>query len=298
MITKPTVNIIIPAYKSQQTIEKCLRSLSKQTFRDFQVILIDSSPSDACEHIVREGFPWVHYEHVRGRMLPHEARNYGVAISNTKLLIFTDPDIYFPENWISQLIRGYEKYGDVIVGSVQCYGTQWLDQGAHIAKFDMWLSGGQARPIDIAPTLNTALPREIFDCIGGFSGEQMIGDTIFSWDVARAGFQIHFTPDAEVIHHHVTTWLGLLRERFNRGREFGRVRAERHKWGSSRILLHLLFTITPLRWISLLRRTLRCTATAGMVSQAIGTLPVSMSAHAAWLSGESLGFVDSLSGRS
>ena len=142
------VSVVIPVYESNATLGKCLRSLERQTFHDYEVIVIDSSPSDGCERIVQERFPWVRYEHVGGRMLPHEARNFGVTKSSADLLIFTDPDIYPPAGWISRLLDDHLTFGDLIVGSVSCYGRKWLDQGTHFVKFDMWLPGGQPRSIE------------------------------------------------------------------------------------------------------------------------------------------------------
>lgn len=288
------VSVIIPIYESHKTLKKCLRSLERQTFREFEAILIDSSPTDDCERIVREGFPSVKYEHVRERMLPHEARNYGVKKSTSSLCLFTDPDIYASPDWIANLLEDHKAFGDVIVGSVSCYGNAWLDLGAHLAKFDMWLPGGDPRPIEIAPTLNLLCPRTIYDAVGGFQGQRMIGDSIFSWEIAEAGYRIHFSPRAEVLHHHVTSWSGLLRERFSRGREFGQVRVERNGWNRTRILLHLLVTISPLRWLKMVARTLRHARAANVLAGAIITMPVIASSHGAWLAGEARGFLSSL----
>ena len=295
MSHNPRISIIIPAYESHATLENCLRCIQSQDMRDFEVIVIDSSPSDQYGRIVDKDFPWVRYEHVEARMLPHEARNYGVTKSSAELLIFSDPDIYPPVNWIRQLLEAHRIYGDMVVGAVSCYGERWLDLGTHISKFDLWLPGGPARPIDIAPTMNLLCPRSIFDKVGGFPGERMIGDTIFSWDVAAAGYRIHFAPGAEVDHHHVSNWVGLLRERYTRGREFGYVRAERKRWSRTRILLHLILTITPLRWMKLVMRTLQNARSANLLARALWTLPISMSAQAAWLMGETRGFIDLLS---
>lgn len=297
MNLNPKVSVVIPAYESHDTLEKCLESLERQTFCDFEVIVIDSSPSDICERIVHDKFPGVRYEHIRERMLPHEARNYGVAQSTANLLIFTDPDIYPLEGWISQLLDDHLIFGDVIVGSVSCYGTKWLDRGIHIAKFDMWLPGGRSRSIEIAPTLNVLCPRTIYDEVGGFSGEYMIGDTIFSWDITAAGYQIHFSSKAEVVHHHISTWSGLLQERLTRGREYGRIRAERSGWSSCRILVHLVLTILPLRWMNLMMRTLQHSRSAKLLASSLLTFPIIMSAHAAWLWGECRGFLEALQPR-
>jgi GT2 family glycosyltransferase len=268
--------------------------MESQSYRDFEVIVIDSSPDDDCGQIVVKQYPWVHYEHVTHRMLPHEARNYGAQKANADLLIFSDPDVYADPQWLSILLDSHQSYGGVIVGSVLYYGRKWHDIGAHLAKFDLFLPGGKVRPIEIAPTLNLLCPRAIFDELGGFSGEYMIGDTIFSWELQALGYPITFVPGALVRHHHTTTWLELVRERSERGREFGVLRAEQFAWGTPRILYQILITLLPLRLANLLLRSFRNSRSAGMLQQFILTFPINLSGHAAWLLGEMRGMFDAL----
>jgi GT2 family glycosyltransferase len=291
------ISVVIPVYESQATLDRCLITLEAQSYKDFSVILIDSSPSNECEVIVREHHPWVEYEHVPRRMLPHEARNYGVKKSAADLLIFTDPDICAPPDWISSLVEATSTHAGVIVGSVRCYGSNWLDMGAHIAKFDLWLPGGEPRPIEVAPTLNLLCPIDIFEEVGGFPGHRMIGDTIFSWEVAQAGYAIHFSPGSAVSHHHISTWWDLLHERYSRGREFGIERVEKELWSRASIFRHLLITVLPLRWVKLLSRSMRSSYRAQMLRQALLTLPIIATAHAAWLMGEASGFLEILRAR-
>jgi len=42
----PKINVIIPAYNSEQHIRRLLASLAKQTYRDFEVILVDDCSTD------------------------------------------------------------------------------------------------------------------------------------------------------------------------------------------------------------------------------------------------------------
>ena len=62
-VRRPAVSVILPAYRSEATIERCLEALARQTYRDFEVRVVDSDPGEATEQAVRAGFPWVFYEH-------------------------------------------------------------------------------------------------------------------------------------------------------------------------------------------------------------------------------------------
>ena len=96
----PSVSIIIPAYRSEATVAATLESLRRQTWRDFEVVLVDSSPGDETERIVTRQYPEVNYRHAGRRLLPHAARNEGVARSRGSVLIFTDPDIRAEPDWV------------------------------------------------------------------------------------------------------------------------------------------------------------------------------------------------------
>ena len=287
-----SVSIIIPVFNSQSTLVECLYALERQTVQGFETILIDSSPSDACEHIVAAQFPSVRYEHVPHRMLPHAARNLGAQRASGAILVFSDPDVYASPNWLECMLAVHAQYRGVVIGSVECYGDSWSAIGIHLAKFDIFLPGGAIRQLPIAPTLNMLCPRDIFDAIGGFEGDHMIGDTIFGWDLIAKGYPITFAPEAVVDHHHTGGLGGLLKERYARGREFSQLRAAHFRWSRWRIAWQLLVTVLPLRWLNLVRRTLGASLGAGVFKRFLLTLPVVACGHAFWLLGEVRGLID------
>lgn len=294
MIDRPRLSVVIPAYDSHTTLPESLEAILRQTFDGFEVIVIDSGPSEQGAQIVADRFPWVRFERAGRRLLPHAARNRGASLAKADLLVFTDPDVYPAPDWLDRLFDAHHRFGGVIVGSVLCYGNRWLDRGAHLAKFDMWLPRGEARSISIAPTVNVLSPRGILEELGMFPGEYMIGDTVFSWRVAGAGHLVTFEPRAVVEHHHVSSWRGLLRERFQRAQEFAWVRSEFEAWNRGRLIRQLAVSLIPIRWANLVLRTFRASIQAGLVRDFVFAFPVVVSAHAAWLAGESQSLFEAL----
>jgi GT2 family glycosyltransferase len=296
MTGRPRLSVVVPAYNSHATLTKCLEAISRQTFAGFEVIVVDSGPSPRGAEIIADHFPWVRLERAGQRLLPHAARNRGTSLAEADLLVFTDPDVYPAPDWLARLFEAYQQFGGVIVGSVLWAGNRWLDRGIHLAKFDMWLPGGTPRSISIAPTVNMLSPRHILVDLGMFPGEYMIGDTVFSWRLSEAGHPITFEPRAVVEHQHVSSWGGLLRERFVRGREFARVRAAHEDWSPGRLLVQLAVTLVPVRWAHLTLRTAQASKGAGRSSDFVLGSPVVLSAHAAWLAGESVALFETLVG--
>src|SRR5688572_16391140 len=84
----PLVSVILPAYESHETIGGCLEHIGAQSFRDFETVVVDSSPSLATSEVVRR-FPWVNFVRSETRLGPHAARALGVTKSRGTLLVFT-----------------------------------------------------------------------------------------------------------------------------------------------------------------------------------------------------------------
>ncbi|MEZ4715001.1 MAG: glycosyltransferase family A protein [Caldilineaceae bacterium] len=286
----PLVSIVIPSYNSQATLRRSLETMTAQSYQPLEIIVVDSSPTDACAQLVRTYFPQVIFYASPSRLYPHAARNAGIELARGELIVSTDPDIYAPVDWVARLVAAYFTHYGVIVGSYQCYGTYPVDRAVHFSKFDKWLPGGAPRAIDIAPTANVLYPRALLQAIGGFDGTGMVGDTLMSWEYTRLGIPLIFMPDAVVEHHHLSSVAALLRERRVRGREFAQVRRTYFAWSARHTLFVLLLTLLPLRLLKLTARTLRHGWRSRQVAAAWRALPVILLAHGAWLAGEAEGY--------
>ncbi len=296
-MSAPAVSVIIPAYRSQRTMAGCLEALRAQTLSDHETLVVDSSPDDAVERIVREGFPEVHYEHYRQRLLPHAARNRGAEVARTDLIAFTDPDVYPHPKWLEALLQSHRSNGLITVGAIACHGKRWVDVGTHLCKFSTWLPARGPRPIDMGPTANLLCPRPLFHDLGGFEGHLLLGDATFSWRARRLGHTLWFEPRAIVVHHHVTSLRELVAERYQRGAMFAAMRAEWHRNRAPLHALYLAVSILPVRLTRILALTAARCWRAGLLSDLAATLPVVVLGHAAWLAGESRAYARMLAGR-
>jgi GT2 family glycosyltransferase len=196
----PAVSVILPAYRSEQTLRRCLEALERQTWRDFEVLVADSSPDGASARIAREagvGSLWVDH-----RLLPHAARNLGAARARGGLLVFSDPDVYPQPDWLERLVAAYRANGETTVGALACFGSRWLDRGVHLCKFSKWLPGQRPRAVDMSPTAAMLISREDFVTMGGFPDDELLGDVTFSRRLLAAGRRLLLEPAAVAEHNH------------------------------------------------------------------------------------------------
>ncbi|MBK6408063.1 MAG: glycosyltransferase [Holophagales bacterium] len=148
----------------------------------------------------------------------------GVDRSRGRLLVFTDPDVYAAPDWLERLVAAHGETGNVVVGALACHGSRWLDRGIHLCKFSKWLPAGERRPVDMSPTANMLVPAALFDEMGRFHGDMLMGDTTLSRNLLAAGRTLLFEPRAVVAHHHMETLRSFARERWRRRILFGRLR--------------------------------------------------------------------------
>ncbi len=280
----PLISVIVPAYRSGATLMASLATLTAQQYPNYEVVVVDSSPQDDCGAMVRAQFPDVRYHHSATRLLPHGARNLGVELSSGELLVFTDPDIYAPRLWLSQIATAQAAFGGMVAGGLACYGARWTDRAMHLSKFDTWLPGGPTRAIDSAATANMACTRRDWLRVGGFRGDTMSGDTELSWRFRAAGLPLTFVPTAVVYHHHLGHVADLLVERRARGQDFAALYAE--EWSRSRLLRQVIVTALPFRLVKLAGRAALHAWRAGQLAASLDVLPVVAMAHGAWLAGE------------
>jgi len=287
----PEVSVVIPAYDAHRTIAGCLTSLAGQSFRDFETIVADSSPDGRTEAIVLRRFREVQYWRSPVRLLAHGALNHGVGMAAGRLLAFTDPDAYPRPDWLERLVQAHRETGRVVVGAVACYGRRWVDRGAHLCKFDGWLPGGSRREIDLAPTVNALIDRALFEAEGRFLDDNVHADTAFSWRLRSHGHRLLFEPAAVVEHHHLHTWPSLLKERFERGRDFARLRMAWLSPSLVRLSGWAAASLLPIRLASQMRRVGVRAWRFDRFRDYLECFPVVASGRGAWLAGELVEYV-------
>lgn len=292
----PEVSVVLPAYESHATLGRCLVALEAQTFRDFEVIVVDSSPTDAGAKVAAT-HPGVRLVRSRDRLLPHAARARGVAEARGRLIVSADPDV-FPETvWLERLVAAHRETGLVVTGALECDGDAWLDRGIHLCKFGKWLPAGPARPVDMAPTANLLLTVESLRAAGGFPGASFLGDVDLSWNLAARGETIWFEPGAVVRHRHLSTLRSFLVERRDRGRLYGDLRLARREASRLEAALWFAVTILPIRLLSNLGHVLRQAGRAGRLGELARTMPIVVGGFAASLWGEAGAYAAALSSR-
>jgi len=285
MSDQPRISVVIPAYWSQNTLPGCLDALRRQTRPPDEIIVVSSSPEEETAALVRRDYPEVRFEQSPVRLLPHAARNRGVELAKGELLVFTDPDCEAEGRWLEVLSAAVENGSRCLVGAMDVQRRNFWQAGVHLCKFHWLLPGLPVGTRVHAPTANACYARSLWNQIGPFPGEVFAGDGILSARAAQAGHPARFVPDAVVRHNHEVAPLALCRQRFERGREYGRLRRQRETGTPTRTWLSLLASPAALPWVMV--RAGRDAVRAGWAGAYLATWGIQVVGHLLWALGES-----------
>lgn len=109
-MTGKLISVIVPVYKVEKYIEKCVDSIIAQTYDNLEIILVDDGSPDKCPHICDR------YKEMDGRIkVIHKengglssARNAGLAMCSGECIAFIDSDDCIAEDYIEKLYSAME----------------------------------------------------------------------------------------------------------------------------------------------------------------------------------------------
>ena len=123
-------SVIVPVYNTSKYLEKCIKSLINQTFKNYEVIIINDGSTDNSEEILTlyaNKYNFIKLFSKKNGGLS-DARNFGVEKCTGEYIVFLDSDDYFEENTL-EIIN--EKLTDEDIFG---YGISYVDTNEQIIK--------------------------------------------------------------------------------------------------------------------------------------------------------------------
>ena len=117
-------SIIVPVYNVEKYVKRCLDSIFNQTYKDFEVIVVNDGSTDKSMNIVKK-YKDVKIINEENRGLSH-ARNNGVKNARGDYILFVDSDDYINKDLLKELNKSLNNNPDVVrfqVQSVDEYGN-------------------------------------------------------------------------------------------------------------------------------------------------------------------------------
>lgn len=110
---RPLISVVLPIYRVEPFLERCLSSVVSQSYSNLEIILVDDGSPDNCPAMCDEFAkkdPRIVVIHKENGGLS-DARNAGIRIAKGEYITFIDPDDYVENTYVSYLYSLIEKYG-------------------------------------------------------------------------------------------------------------------------------------------------------------------------------------------
>lgn len=110
----PKASVIIPSYNDADVLEKCLKHLSLQKEKNFEVIVVDDGSKDDTQKILgswkKKKYPFLLHTLKQKNQGAGVARNTGMKKAKEEIVIFLDADILVSENWLSEHLKFHHQF--------------------------------------------------------------------------------------------------------------------------------------------------------------------------------------------
>ena len=226
-------SIIIPLYNRPQEIDELLHTLTKQSYTQFEVLVVEDGSKKDAKSIV-EGYQnqldvKYYYKENEGQGF---SRNYGFARANGDFFIVFDSDCLIPADYL-ETVKNY-----LLENLLDAYGGP---DGAHesFTAVQKAISYSMTSPFTTGGirgnrkhigrfhprSFNMGISREVWEKSGGFILTRLGEDIEFSIRIHSLGFKIGLIPDAVVFHKRRTDF----RQFYKQLHFFGRARINIYK---------------------------------------------------------------------
>ena len=256
-------SFIIPVYNRPDEVDELLESLTRQTDKDFEVIVVEDGSSVPCKEVVKHYADCldIHYYN-KPNSGPGQTRNYGAERSNGEYLIVLDSDCILPEGYLAAVgaelqreradafggpDRAHESFSDV-QKAINYAMTSFFTTGG--------IRGGKKKMDKFYPrSFNMGIRRDVYTALGGFAAMRFGEDIDFSYRIVESGYKVRLFPDAWVWHKRRTDFRKFFKQVHNSG--IARINLEKRHPGSMK-LVHTLPAVFTLGCAALLAGELFC----------------------------------------
>lgn len=174
----PHVSVVVPALNEEKYIDHLLESLTRQTYKNFEIIVFDNNSIDKTEEVAKKFGAKVYKGHTKG---VGQARQEGCKHAKGDIIACTDSDAILPVDWVERITKAFEKNPAMVAygGIPQLYSGPMSAKLAAKYLFypfsviDKFFSGGWN-----LSGFSLAVRRDAFEKVGGFNPDLVMGEDI------------------------------------------------------------------------------------------------------------------------
>lgn len=254
---QPKVSVVIPVRNEVEKIEQCLKAVFSQTYKSYEVIIVDGHSNDGTVEISKEFPVKILYEDYHNRA---GACQVGIENAKGEYVAFTDADCIPARDWLVNLSREFDDGIVGVGGGIKNIGKGLWIQSINFA-YETFLGSANSvqgrffknkRFVNSISGCNSMYRKEDILKVGGFNvslpGAE---DTELNKRLLKKRGKLLYTPNAVIFHDHKRGLKKFAKQMLR----YGRDRAVARRWDLQVIpplVVPLLFlSVLFTRWILL-----------------------------------------------
>ena len=207
-MSAPKVSIIIVNYNGKELLQKCLDSLLKVNYDNFEIILVDNNSTDGTVEFITKNYPSLIIIKLDSNKGFAEPNNVAAKISKGKYLLFLNNDTVVTPNFISEMVKVMETDKKIAVcqslllkpdGSVDSSGD-FIDHLGVVYNSKTKID--EIREVSSAKGASMLVRSDIFEKLDGFDQKFFITfeDVDLCWRSWILGYRVLIIPTSIVYH--------------------------------------------------------------------------------------------------
>ncbi|SOE23646.1 Glycosyltransferase, catalytic subunit of cellulose synthase and poly-beta-1,6-N-acetylglucosamine synthase [Spirosomataceae bacterium TFI 002] len=225
----PKFSIITPVFNRPNEVFELLESLTKQNFKDFEVIIVEDGSSQKCEEVCSQFKDSLNVKYFfKENTGQGFSRNFAFEKAQGDYFIQLDSDVLVPEQYFDEINKSLAQYTWDAFGGPDAAHSSFspIQKAINYAMTSVFTTGGiRGKKTNMGGqftprSFNFGLSRKVWEKVGGYKITRMGEDIEFSKRIIEAGFKVGLIPEAFIFHKRRTS----LRQFFNQLHFFGRAR--------------------------------------------------------------------------
>ena len=224
-------SIIVPVYNRPDEVDELLESLTSQTLKDFEVVIVEDGSKITCKDVCDKYANILHlHYYYKESSGPGQSRNYGVERANGEYVLIVDSDAVAPAGFMQAIDDELQRQPSDAWGGPDAAHESFTDvqKAISYAMTSFFTTGGirgGKKQLDkfYPRSFNLGIRREAYLALGGFSKTRfskmsLYGEDIdFSIRIYKAGYSCRLFPEAWVWHKRRTDFRKFWRQVYNSG---------------------------------------------------------------------------------
>ena len=218
-------SFIIPVFNRPDEVDELLESLTRQTLRDFEVVVVEDGSDVPCRDVVERYADrlQVHY-YAKPNSGPGQTRNYGVERAKGDYVLILDSDVVLPEGYLQAVDHELAATPcDAFGGPDRAHASfSKMQKAINYAMTSFFttggIRGGKKKMDKFYPrSFNMGVRRAVYHELGGFSAMRFGEDIDFSTRLIRSGHVSRLFQSAWVWHKRRTDLRKFFKQVHNSG---------------------------------------------------------------------------------